>query len=86
MFLVAKPVIPQLPIKLFPSAELNGKRVVDYAAGDFSAGIKGCEDYVIGFCMGKRLSFPAFKEAVSNHWKFKNEVSIKLHGNCAFIF
>lgn len=73
-------------MKFFPLAELNVKRLVDYAAGDFSTGIKICEEYVVGFCVGKRLSFPVIKEAVSKLWNLKNEVSIKLHGSCAFIF
>ncbi|KAI3848479.1 hypothetical protein MKX03_031746 [Papaver bracteatum] len=86
LFPSAKPTTQQPTMKFFPSAELNGKRVVDYAASDFSSGIKRCEDYVVGFCVGKRLSFPAVKEAVTKNWKLKNEVSIKLHSNCAFIF
>ncbi|KAI3946197.1 hypothetical protein MKW98_008790 [Papaver atlanticum] len=81
----AKPTQPQIPMKIFPSAELNGKRVVDYAAGDFSTGIKRCEEYGVGFCVGKRLSFPAIKESVSKLWNLKNEVS-KLHSNCTFFF
>ncbi|RZC76286.1 hypothetical protein C5167_000417 [Papaver somniferum] len=82
----SKPITPQPPMKFFPSADLNGKRVVDYAAGDFSSGIKRCEDYVVGFCVGKRLSFATVKDAATKHWKLKNEVSIKLHSKCAFIF
>lgn len=39
----------------------------------------------MGFCVGKILSFPTLKEVVRKHWKLKNEVSIKLHSNCAFI-
>lgn len=86
LFPYAKPIPPQPPMKFFPSTDLNGKRVVDYAAGDFSSGIKRCEDYVVGFCVGKRLSFPAVKDAATKHCKLKNEVSIKLHSNYAFTF
>lgn len=59
---------------------------MDSSVVDFSKGIKRCKENVVGFCVGKRLSFPAVKEAASKHWKLKNEVSIKLHGNGAFIF
>ncbi|KAI3893215.1 hypothetical protein MKX03_007047 [Papaver bracteatum] len=86
LFPSTKPITHHPPMKFFTSTNLDGKKVVDYAAVDFSAGIKRCEEYVVGFCAGKRLSFPAVNKAVDNHWKLKNEVSIKLHGNCDFIF
>lgn len=54
-------------MKFTPPSELNGQRVVDYSAGDFTKGIKRCEEYVVGFCVGKRLSFPAVKDAVRKH-------------------
>ncbi|KAI3990405.1 hypothetical protein MKX01_021340 [Papaver californicum] len=80
------PIIPQPSMKFTPPVDLNRKKVVDSFAVDFSEGIKRCEEYVVVFFMGRRLSFPAVKEAVSKHWNLKNEVTIKLHRNGAFVF
>ncbi|XP_026432075.1 uncharacterized protein LOC113329414 [Papaver somniferum] len=48
--------------------------------------MKKCANKVVGSFVGKRLSFDAVKIAVSKIWKFKQEVSIKLYNNSAFIF
>ncbi|KAI3895907.1 hypothetical protein MKW98_025698, partial [Papaver atlanticum] len=50
LFSSANPITPQPPMKFTPPSGLNGMRVVDYSAGDLSAGIKRCEEYVVGLC------------------------------------
>ncbi|XP_026377579.1 uncharacterized protein LOC113271871 [Papaver somniferum] len=66
--------------------EVDGKLVVASVSENLPAGMKNCEDLVVGFFVGKHLSFSAVKLGVSKMWKLKSEVSIKLHGDCAFIF
>lgn len=73
-------------MKYSPPLEIDGKRVVDSHTQSYSAGMKKYEDWLVGFFVGNKLSFSAVQLDVSKFWKLKKEVSIKLFGDCAFIF
>ncbi|XP_026437146.1 uncharacterized protein LOC113335253 [Papaver somniferum] len=77
---------PVTPLKYTPPVEVDGKVLVAAQTDTASARMERCENLVVGFFVGKRLSFAAVQLAVSKLWKFNKEVSIKLYSDCAFIF
>ncbi|KAI3922180.1 hypothetical protein MKX01_005869 [Papaver californicum] len=75
-----------LPSKFTPPVEIKGKLKVDAQTEKLTTGMKNCENKVVGFFVGKRLSFEAVKVAVSKLWNFQKEVTVKLYNSTAFIF
>ncbi|KAI3961234.1 hypothetical protein MKX01_035820, partial [Papaver californicum] len=66
-------VNPQPSMKFTPPVFINGKRVVDSQSENYPACMKNCEDLIVGFFIGKKLSFYVVQLTVYKLWKLKKE-------------
>ncbi|KAF9604458.1 hypothetical protein IFM89_006740 [Coptis chinensis] len=70
--------LDEVPKEVFPNFT-NG--VVDVPLEIVEEGISFWKDYVVGFFVEKRLSYPFVKESLNKHWKVKGSYEIIADGD-----
>lgn len=73
LFPMPKPIPSQSKLKFTPPVDCDGKMIVSASSDFFSAGIKSCEDLLVGFFVGNMSSFAAVQVAVTKLWEPKDK-------------
>lgn len=68
-----------------PHTMVDGELGATIKDADISAHVIGCEKMVVGGFVGKRYPFMLVKNTIEKAWKLKGNLSMKIHGDKAFI-